>query len=73
MTTTIKNLRENKNICVVGGYFRIKGTVEIYDSGKYFDVCSEILRGQDETLEMRNAIIITVKEVFDLENNKKII
>jgi len=27
MSNTIKNLKENKNICIVGGYFRIKGKV----------------------------------------------
>lgn len=39
MRTTIKNLKENPNICVIGGYIRLKGTAEIFSSGKYFDLC----------------------------------
>lgn len=73
MTTTIKNLSENKKICVVakgdGLYYRIKGTVEIFNSGRYFDVCANA----DKNNPTRNAILITVNEVFDLDNVKKII
>jgi len=73
MTTTIKNLSENRKICVVamgdGLYYRIKGTVEIFNSGKYFDIC----KNADKKIPARNAILITVNEVFDLDNIKKII
>ena len=62
MDNTIKNLRENQNICVVGGYFRIKGTVEIFSSGEYFELCEK----ENSDYEVKNAILITVKEVFDL-------
>ncbi len=73
MITTIKNLSENRKICVVakgdGLYYRIKGTVEIFNSGKYFDICKSV----DKKNPARNAILITVNEVFDLDNVKKII
>jgi len=63
MSNTIKNLKENQNICVVGGYFRIKGNVEIYSSGKYFDLCVK----DNSDYKVNNAILITIKEVFDLD------
>jgi len=62
MNQTIKNLKENKNICVVGGYFRIKGAVEIFTSGKYFDLCKST-----PEYKVNNAILITIKEIFDLD------
>lgn len=62
MNNTIKNLKENKNICVVGGYLRIKGTVEIFSSGKYFELCKST-----PDYKVNNAILITIKEVFDLD------
>lgn len=64
MDRTINNLRENNLICVVGSYFRIKGSVEIFPSGKYFDLCNE---GNSEECKAKNAILITVKEVFNLD------
>ena len=63
MSNTIKNLKENKNICVVGGYFRIKGNIKIYSSGKYFDLCVK----NNSDYKVNNAILITVNEVFDLD------
>jgi len=42
MKTTIENLKENSNVCVVSGYFKIKGTAEIFSSGRYFDLCSKM-------------------------------
>jgi len=62
MNTTLKNLKENNNICVIGGYFRIKGTVEIFSSDKYFDLCIK----NNKEYSVSNAILITVNEVFDL-------
>jgi predicted pyridoxine 5'-phosphate oxidase superfamily flavin-nucleotide-binding protein len=66
MNITIKNLKENQNICVIGGYFRIKGKVEIYSSGKYFDICVKKSKGYS----VKNAILISIKEVFDLDKTK---
>ena len=62
MKGTIKNLRGNQKICVVGGYFRIKGSVEIFPDGKYFDICVK----ENDGYEVNNAILITINEVFDL-------
>ncbi len=63
MTSTIKNLRDNPNICLIGGYFRIKGSVEIFSSGKYFDLCLK----ENSGYNVNNAILITIKEIFDLD------
>ena len=68
MTNTIKNLKENPNICVIGGYIRLKGTVEIFSSGKYFDLCVK----ENKDYDVKNAILISAKEVFDLDKVKKI-
>ena len=62
MVTTIKNLKENHKICIIGGYFRIKGDVGIFSSGEYFDECIKKTKGYI----VRNAIVVTIKEVFDL-------
>lgn len=68
MVTTIKNLKENPKICVVRGHFRLKGSVEIFASGKYFDRCVEKTKGYN----VKNAIAIDVEEVFDLDKVTKI-
>lgn len=65
MKKTIKNLKENQKVCVVGGYFRIKGTAQISASGKYFDMCVK----NNSDYKVNNAILITVKEVFDLDKS----
>lgn len=72
MDTTLKNLQSTKRICVVAKtkdeYYRIKGSVEIFDSGKYFDICNEA----DKQYPTKHAILISVEEVFDLDKVKKI-
>jgi len=62
MNNTIKNLKDNQNICVIGGYIRLKGEVEIFSSGRYFDLCTK----NNSDYKVNNAILITIKEVFDL-------
>jgi len=69
METTIKNLQTNRRICVIGNYIRIKGTVQIFTAGKYFDYAVEHSQGY----QVRHAILITPKKVFDLDNYKKIL
>ena len=69
MNTTIKNLKENPMICVIGGYFRIKGNAKIFASGKYFDICGKKSLGYT----VKHAILISIKEVFDLEKIIKVL
>ena len=66
MFTTINNLKENPRICVVGGYFKTVGTAEILNSGKVFDKAVDIVASQDETLKIKNIILVNIEEVFDL-------
>jgi hypothetical protein len=70
MDTTLKNLQSTKQICVISkkGYYRMKGTIEIFNSGKYFDLCNEA----DKQYPAKNAVLISVNEVFDLDNVKAI-
>lgn len=68
MSTTVKNLIENKKVCIIGGYYRIKGKVQIFSSGKYFDKCVEKNKGY----LVKNAILISIAEVFDLDKVKLI-
>jgi hypothetical protein len=66
MKNTIKNLKENKQICAIGGYSRVKGKVKIFSSGKYFDICVKKSKGY----AVNHAILIEIKEIFNLDNQK---
>ncbi len=68
MKTTIENLKQNNKICVIGGYYRIKGTVEIFTSGKYFNFCSSKVK----EYKVKNAVVVNISEVFDLDKLQKI-
>ena len=68
MKTTIKKLKENKKITIINNYYRIKGIVKIYTTGKYFDIATKKSKGY----KVRNAILITIKKVFDLDKQKVI-
>lgn len=71
MNLTIQNLQSTSRICVVAKkdseYFRLKGSVEIFNSGKYFDLCNT-----DKKYPSKHAILVNVEEVFDLDNVKKV-
>jgi predicted pyridoxine 5'-phosphate oxidase superfamily flavin-nucleotide-binding protein len=69
MKTTLKNLQSTKRICVVAKYYKIKGTVEILNSGKYYDLCDH----SDKQYPTKSAILISVEEVFDLDKVKKVL
>ena len=66
MVTTIQNLKENSYICVIGKHYRLQGKVDIYASGRYFDVCVEKSKGYT----VKNALVISVDEVFDLDKGE---
>ena len=73
MKTTLKNLKESSLVCIVakkkGEYYRLKGKAVIYSAGKYFDLCN----GAGEDYPAKNAILVSIKEVFDLDKVKKIL
>jgi hypothetical protein len=68
MKMTIKNIKSNKNICIIGGCLRLKGCARIFSSGKYFDLCIR----ENKDYKVKNAILITTKEVFDLDKGQKV-
>ncbi|MFH0988303.1 MAG: pyridoxamine 5'-phosphate oxidase family protein [Parcubacteria group bacterium] len=73
MVTTIKNLKVNPRICVVGGYFKIIGKTRLVSAGPLFKKCVAIVASQDKTLTVKNAILVSISAVFDLANIKKIV
>lgn len=68
MNNTIKNLIENKKICVIWWTFRIKWKVEIFSSWKYYDICIK----NNKDYQVKNAIVISIDEIFDLDKVKLI-
>lgn len=65
MKKTIENLQKNNMICVIGGYFRLKGSVEIFNSGKYYDFCC----ANSDGYPVKHAIIISIDDVYDLDTD----
>jgi predicted pyridoxine 5'-phosphate oxidase superfamily flavin-nucleotide-binding protein len=68
MKVTLRNLKENPKICVVAGYYRLKGKAKVFSSGKYFDLCVR----KNKEYKVKNAILIEAKEVFDLNGGKSV-
>jgi len=68
MKQTLKNLQENPSVCVLGKYLRLTGKVKIFSKGKFLDLCKQKTTGY----EVKNAIVITVKNVYDLDKGKLI-
>jgi hypothetical protein len=68
MDTTMRNLKENNKVAVIGGYFKIKGTAMLFTSGEYFDICVKKIAN----FRVKTAILIKIDHLVDLENVKKI-
>lgn len=49
-------------------YYRMKDRVEVFRSGKYMDCCNEA----DKSYPTKNAILVSVEEVFDLDKCEKV-
>ncbi|MBU0953090.1 MAG: pyridoxamine 5'-phosphate oxidase family protein [Nanoarchaeota archaeon] len=73
MRTTLKNLKETKQVCIVTKskdvYYRVTGSVQIFNSGKYVDLCNQ----RDKKYSTKNAILVTIKSVFDLDKMETIL
>lgn len=73
MKTTFENLKKNPKVSLVTKldkeYYRIEGEVKIYPSGKYFDLAYS----KSNPPMPNHAILVTINEVFDLGNQKKIL
>ncbi|MFA6533710.1 MAG: pyridoxamine 5'-phosphate oxidase family protein [Patescibacteria group bacterium] len=73
MKTTVRNIKENPAVCVVGRkngeYYRIKGRARLYPSGRYYKIAAK----REQEFKVKNAIVIEIKEVFDLDKGQKVI
>ncbi len=72
MKTTLKNIQENSCVSIVtkynGRYYRIDGKATLYSSGKYFDLVYQ----RSNPPMPKQAIVVDIEEVFDLEKVKKV-
>lgn len=75
MEKTFKNLQENNQVTVAvengKEWYQIKGNAEYSTSGKYFEKAKEIVKGTEYTA--KGAVAISIQEVWDLDNRKRII
>ncbi len=73
MKATLKNIRNNNQVALVvkynSEYYRLKGKAQIHSSGKYFNLAYK----KSNPPMPKYAILIDIKEVFDLDKQKKII
>lgn len=72
MRRTLANLEENKQVCVIGmlfkDYYRIGGTARLFSSGRYYTTAVRRNKGP----AVLKAILVSIKEVYDLDKVKKI-
>jgi len=75
MNVSLNNIKENNRVCLVIKheleYYRINGTATLYDSGKYFELAKE--RNVFGTPEPKFAMLVSINEVYDLDNVKKLL
>jgi len=66
MKKTILNLKENNNVCVIGGYFKIIGQANVFNEGKYFDMAAKKSKGY----KIKHAILVKPKKLINLDKVK---
>jgi hypothetical protein len=66
MEKTIKNLRVNNNVCIIGGYYKIIGRAKIFSKGKYFAAVEK----KSKNYKVRHAILIKPEKLIDLDEIK---
>ena len=73
MKKTLENININSKVSLVTkfdkDYYRIEGEAKIYPSGKYFEIAYK----KSGPPMPKSAILIEIKEVFDLGKQKKIV
>ncbi len=73
MKVTLKNIKENNKVSIVAKfnneYYRIDGIATIYSDGKYLDAAIE----RSEPPLPKQAIVIDIKEVFDLDKVERVL
>ena len=75
MKVSLNNIRENNIVCIIANkgeeYYKIKGTGTIYDTGKYLDLAIE--RNTPGTPNPKMALMVDIKEIYDLDKAEKIL
>jgi len=73
MRKSFENIKKNNKVSIVANkdneYYRIDGIATIYSEGKYLDTA---IKKSNSPLP-KAAILIDIKEVFDLDKGKKIL
>jgi len=73
MGKSLENIKENNKVSIVaikdGEYYRIDGVATIYSAGEYLDTA---IKRSNPPLP-KAAILIDIKEVFDLDKGKKVL
>jgi uncharacterized protein len=72
MNKTRKNLEENPNISLVTKDatkcpYQFKGKIEIFESGKYFDIVTEWGQNAMTKLTPKAAILMKVSEIYSIQ------
>lgn len=72
LNKTRKNLDSNPQLSLIisdakNFPYQFKGTVEIFESGDYFDEVTEWAQNVMSELEPKSAIIFTVKEIYSVK------
>ena len=72
---TLKNLKENNQAAITvqnkKEYYQIKGTIEYFKTGKWLELVKKINSGTP--YKPKAAVLISIKQVYDLDKQKKII
>jgi predicted pyridoxine 5'-phosphate oxidase superfamily flavin-nucleotide-binding protein len=71
MKKTRKNLENNPNLALIVSDaktfpYQFKGTVELFESGKYFDEVVEWAQNVMTELEPKSAIVFKVEEIYSV-------
>lgn len=73
MKTSLRNMKENDRVSIVAKYnkeyYRINGRVKIFSSGKFLNIALK----KSEPPPPKQAIVVDIKEVFDLDRLKKVL
>lgn len=72
MDKTRHNLNENPKLSLIvqdakSFPFQVKGTVEIFESGEYFDQVMEWTQNVMTELEPKSAILLKVEEIYSVQ------
>ena len=75
MKKTVKNLKENNQVSLIAQnckeYYQIKGIAEYCIKGKWLEKARQIVKGTK--YKAKGTVVISIKEVYDLDSRKKLL